>query len=294
MARSERRPGGLARLFLWAGVGAAVSLFLLLPWLFGRPMPQKVSELRVHIIDVGQGDAMLLQVADDNILIDTGTNESESVLQAYLDRCGVRHIAYLFISHPHEDHIGGADMVLREYEVETLVMSDLPPDADVGMELTRALLESDTAVRSPTLGEEYLVGGMTVRVLSPPADGFGNANDNSLVLRCEYGEISLLCMGDAESEVEAWLLETYPAATLDCDLLKAGHHGSATSSGSAFLQTITPRYVAISCGRGNTYNHPSRGVLDAIAASGATACRTDTHGTLRFVCDGKALILQDE
>lgn len=293
--KGKRQLGRATRICVRAGIGVALLLFLLLPWLLGGRMRQNATaDLRVHIIDVGQGDALLLQTADGNILIDTGTNESEPMLQVYLDSCGVRRIDYLFVSHPHEDHIGGADMVLREYEVENFVISDLPPDADVGMELTKALLQSGAVIQTPDVGDEYLLGGLRVSVLSPPEDGFESTNDNSLVLRCEYGDISMLCMGDAESEVEAWLLESYPSSVLDCDLLKAGHHGSDTSSGLAFLRALTPRYVAISCGRGNTYNHPVQSVLDAIAAVGAIPCRTDTTGSLLFICDGEEIRLQSK
>lgn len=280
---------------VWVGIGVAVCLlvFLLLPLLLGG-LQRDAQVLRLHVIDVGQGDAMLLQTAEATVLIDTGTNESEQTLRAYLDRCGVRRIDYLFISHPHEDHLGGADMVLREYEVQTLVMSDLAPDADVGMELTAALLGSETVLTSPKVGEEYAIGGLSITVFAPPTAGFESVNDNSLVLRCTYGASAILCMGDAESETEAWLLANYPTAMLDCDLLKAGHHGSDTSSGMAFLRALTPRYVAISCGRGNTYNHPAQSVLDAISAVGATACRTDTQGTLVFVSDGETLWLPEK
>ncbi len=286
----KRQLGLAARLGIFVGIAMVLILFLTLPWLLGERMRQDAYAWRIHVIDVGQGDAMLLQTADGNILIDAGTNESEPSLRAYLDSCGVRRIDYLFISHPHEDHMGGVDMVLREYEVDTLVMSDLAPDADVGMELTTALLESETVVSVPDAGDQYLLGGLSVTVLSPPKEGYQSVNDNSLVLRCEYGEASMLCMGDAEGEVEAWLLANYPAVMLDCDLLKAGHHGSDTSSGLDFLRVLTPEYVAISCGRGNTYNHPVQSVLDSIAAVGATACRTDRQGTLIFLCDGEEIV----
>jgi beta-lactamase superfamily II metal-dependent hydrolase len=232
---------------------------------------------------------MLLLCEGGVVLIDAGTNESEDALRAYLDSCGVERIDYLIVSHPHEDHMGGADMVLREYEVGTLVLSDLAPDTDVGMSFTTALLGSDAKLVSPSAGERLTLGALSMTVLAPPEGGFDQVNDNSLVLRCDYGDTSLLTVGDAEADVEAWLLRNCDPTLLDVDLLKAGHHGSDTSTGSAFLAALTPRYVTISCGRGNTYNHPVQSVLDAIAAANAQACRTDTDGTLVFLSDGVTL-----
>ena len=273
----------------------ALVLFLLLPRMLPptdtaqRQARIENADLQIHVIDVGQGDAMLLMTDGGCVLIDTGTNESEDALRAYLNGCGVERIEYMFLSHPHEDHMGGADMVLREYEVGTLVMSDLAPDADVGMQFTTALVESETDVVVPSVGDVYVSDGLSVTVLAPPDGGFESVNDNSLILRVEYGECSVMTTGDAEAEVEAWLLANCDPALLDVDLLKAGHHGSDTSTGADFLAALSPDYVAISCGRGNTYNHPVQSVLDAIVRAGAQVCRTDTDGTLVFLSDGVTL-----
>ena len=269
------------------GVIALVLFFGLPHVLPGAPGTASVdAPLEIHVIDVGQGDAMLLMSEDATILIDAGTNQSEGTLRAHLDFCDVERIDYFVISHPHEDHMGGADMVLREYDVQTLIMLDLAPDADVGMSFTTALLQSEAQVLVPAAGEVLELGDLRLIVLAPPEGGFSDGNDNSLVVRCEYGDVSLLAVGDAERDVEAWLLTNADASLLDVDLLKAGHHGSATSTSADFLAALTPDYVTISCGRGNTYNHPVQSVLDAIAAAGAVACRTDVDGTLVFASDG--------
>jgi competence protein ComEC len=276
------------------GVAAALALvlFLVLPYLLpspGRGAALADAPYSVHVIDVGQGDAMLLLCDAGAVLIDTGTNDSEAALRTYLDSCGVERIAYLIISHPHDDHMGGADMVLREYEVETLVMSDLPPDGDVGESFTQALAGSDASLVVPQVGEVLELGQLRMTVLAPPDGGYPDANDNSLILRCEMGATALLCTGDAGEEVERWLLDRCDLAALDVDLLKAGHHGAASATSAAFLAATSPDFVAISCGRGNPYNHPVQRVLDAIADAGAIACRTDTEGTLVFLSDSERL-----
>ena len=147
---------------IFGGIAAvlALALFLLLPHVLPPADGTDLSDapFQIHVIDVGQGDAMLLICREQTVLIDSGTNASEGVLLAYLDSHGVERIDYLIISHPHEDHMGGADMVLREYEVGVLVMSDLAPDADVGMSFTTALIESDATVMVPRTGEVLQAG----------------------------------------------------------------------------------------------------------------------------------------
>lgn len=267
----------------------AICLFVLLPYLFPHATQSSDAALQIHIIDVGQGDATLLLCEAGTVLIDAGTNAGEDALRAYLDSCGVEQIDYLIISHPHEDHMGGADMVLREYEVKTLVLSDLAPDADIGMSWTVAWLSGHTRVAVPKVGDQFAVGDLCITVLAPPKGGFEQVNNNSLVLRCEYGETSMLTTGDAESEAEDWLLSHCDTELLDVDLLKAGHHGSDTSTGRLFLEAVTPNYVAISCGRGNSYNHPVQSVLDLISSVHAEICRTDQEGSLVFLSDGRHL-----
>jgi competence protein ComEC len=279
------------------GVAAALALvlFLVLPYLLpspGRGAALADAPYSVHVIDVGQGDAMLLLCDAGAVLIDTGTNDSEAALRTYLDSCGVERIAYLIISHPHDDHMGGADMVLREYEVETLVMSDLPPDSDVGASFTQALAGSDASLVVPQVGEVLELGPLRMTVLAPPDGGYPDANDNSLILRCEMGATALLCTGDAGEEVERWLLDRCDPAALDVDLLKAGHHGSKKSLGAALLQVASPAHVAVSCGAQNDYGFPHKALIDRLEAAGVEIHRTDTEGTLTYKSDGKSIWLE--
>lgn len=272
---------------------AVIFLFFCLPFLL--PQRPTVSEniedgyLAINVIDVGQGDAILLRTAHTAVLIDTGTNESEDALRAYLLAAGVSRLDYLILTHLHEDHMGGADMILREFEVGMVLLSDAEPDEDVGARFTAAYAASDAQAQITKAGDLFTIGEMSVLILSPPAGGFAASNDNSLVLRMTYGEISMLFTGDAEETVEQWLLETYDTSVLDCDFLKAGHHGSDTSNTEEFLKAVSPRYVAISCGEANTYNHPAQRVLDSISAVGARSLRTDREGTLTFITDGDTI-----
>ena len=277
-------------------VAVALLLFFALPYLLPHAATPRTAVdagcLEIHVIDVGQGDAVLLRSAQATVLVDCGTNESERALSAYLSRLRVEHLDYLILSHPHEDHMGGADMILRELDVDTVLLPDVIPEEDIGAQLAAAYAASDAIVRTAAAGDVFTVDEMTVTVLSPPEQCFEQMNDNSLVLRVTHGDTALLLTGDAEEAVEQYLLTTYGAQGLDCDLLKAGHHGSQTSSSEELLKALTPTYVAISCGKGNPYGHPMQQVLDRIAAVGARACRTDREGSLVFVSDGKTLVLR--
>ena len=281
-----------------AVLAAALLLFLLLPHLLPMakpPLSPPISgSLEIHVIDVGQGDAVLLRTAEHAVLIDCGTNDSEEALMDYLSRLQLSSLDALIVSHPHEDHMGGADMILRELSVDTLLLPDVEPEEDVGEQLAAAYAQSDAKACLAYAFQEMHFGALSVLVLSPPADGFEQMNDNSLVLRVGYGDTAILLCGDAEEAAEQYLLQNCDAALLDCDLLKAGHHGSDTSSSKAFLAATTPDYVAISCGRGNPYGHPVQSVLDRIAAVGARACRTDREGSLVFVSDGERVRLLGE
>lgn len=277
-------------------VAVALLLFFALPYLLPHAATPRAAVdegcLEIHVIDVGQGDAVLLRSAQATVLVDCGTNESERALSAYLSRLRVEHLDYLILSHPHEDHMGGADMILRELDVDTVLLPDVTPEEDIGAQLAAAYAASTATVRTAVAGDVLTVGELTVTVLSPPEQCFEQMNDNSLVLRVTYGDTALLLTGDAEQAVEQYLLTTYDAQALDCDLLKAGHHGSQTSSSEELLEALTPAYVAISCGKGNPYGHPMQQVLDRIAAVGARACRTDREGSLVFVSDGETLVLR--
>ena len=282
----------------WALCALALLLFFVAPYVL--PMASTPATdvapgtLEIHVIDVGQGDAVLLRTAEHAILVDCGTNDSEQDLSDYLSRLRQASLDALIVSHPHEDHMGGADMILRELAVDTLLLPDVAPQEDVGAQLSAAYAQSDASARLICAGEVLEYGALSLLVLSPPSGGFEQMNDNSLLLRVSYGETTVLLCGDAEAAVEEYLLQSYDAALLDCDLLKAGHHGSDTSSSKAFLAATTPQYVAISCGRGNSYGHPAQSALDRAAAVGAKISRTDRDGTLVFVSDGLELRLREK
>ncbi len=302
MARRKKKKLGFGGILLLLVLAAI--LWFAYPYLTGdevtppdepdEPLTLPESEMQLHVIDVGQGDAILLTTPDGHMLIDAGDNVGryETALKAYLDGLGITELEYFVASHVHADHIGGADMVLTNYKVNNVIMTDAVATTGVFETMLTAIEALDINVIEAVAGESFSLGDLECRILAPLND-YSNTNDQSIVIRATYGGVSMLFTGDAEGNLEGKsekdILATYPAADLQCDFLKAGHHGSDTSNSPALLAAVQPKLVAISCGEGNKYGHPIQSTLDAFASVGATVYRTDLSGDLVFGCDGESI-----
>ena len=257
--------------------------------IFGGNTSDPVSggEVQFHFIDVGQGDAALIRTEKGDILIDAGTNSSEDELKAYLDRLGVTDIEYAVFTHPHEDHIGGADMILNTYNVKNVILPDATSTSKTFERMMDAIEAERCGVIEATPDKTFKVGELTCTILAPISTSYTETNDYSVVIRADYGETSVLFTGDAETHSESEMLERYRfKGLLDCDLLKVGHHGSDTSSSQAFLDAVSPVHAVISVGEGNTYDHPKQEILSRYEAMRITIHRTDKEGSVVFATTG--------
>ena len=249
--------------------------------------PVSGGEVQFHFIDVGQGDAALIRTEWGDVLIDAGTNSSEDELKAYLDALGVTDIEYAVFTHPHEDHIGGADMVLNTYNVKRVIMPNATATSKTFERMMDAIEAEKCEVIEATPDYVFKVGELVCTVLAPISEKYSETNNYSVVIRADYGETSVLFTGDAEVDSEAEMLERYRfKGLLDCDLLKSGHHGSDTSSSQEFLNAVTPAYAVISVGEGNTYDHPKQETLTKYDAMKIRYFRTDKEGSIVFVSTG--------
>ncbi|MBQ8416545.1 MAG: MBL fold metallo-hydrolase [Clostridia bacterium] len=254
------------------------------------PCEDGADALRIHFLDVGQGDAILIRTEEGDVLIDSGTEESQSTLCMRLEEIGVKEIALAIFTHPDGDHIGGADGVLERFFTKTVW---LPPsdEENEGLELLFRVAQSrGTDVQTVTAGERVIFGETVLWVMSPAVTANVASNDQSIVLRLTHGEAVAMFSGDAGVKVEQWLVKTYSSSQLDCSLYKVGHHGSSTSTSPVFLQAMTPQWAVISCGADNSYGHPHGEVVLRLEAAGATVLRTDLFGEIVFECDGKEFI----
>ncbi len=282
------------RRFLWSLVillivGAVA--FFGKDYLFGGQKtadPVSGDEVQFHFIDVGQADAALIRTAAGDILIDAGMNASEDELKAYLDSQGVDDIAYAVFTHPHEDHIGGADMVLENYNVERVVRPALTADTQVYQRMDELIRAEGAEDIIATPDETFEVGEVKCTILGPIGDDYGDdPNNHSVVLRVEYGETSVLFTGDAELDSEEDMLNRYRfTGELDCDIIKVGHHGSDTSSGKDFIEAVSPDHAVISCGKDNKHGHPKQEIVSRYEALNIPMYRTDLEGDIVFVTHG--------
>ncbi len=264
-------------------------------FLGGGRNAQPVTEGNVefHFIDAGQGDAAIIRTSKGVVLIDTSVNDFENGLKAYLDQFGITTIDYAVFTHPDEDHIGGADMIMKTYDVRQVILSGYTKTTKTYTNMMDAIEASEAKVTIPQPGDVFTLGELTMEALAPLED-YDDANEASVVLRVDYGATSVLFTGDAEKESEKDMVKQYSlSGKLDCDLLKAGHHGSRTSSSEDFLKAVTPEIVVISCGAENEYGHPHGETVARYEKMKTAIYRTDEMGTIVFVSDGTTLKVDD-
>jgi competence protein ComEC len=255
-----------------------------------KQAPLEGRLLKVHFIDVGQGDSILVQTPDGrNVLVDAGDEGSGDTVVRYLLSKGVHRIDLLVITHPHSDHIGGLPRVLDEFGVSRILDAGYPHGSRTYRDVL-SIIESrkiDYKViqdfRNPEVGT--MVG---FDVLWPPPDyrvgRESELNNGSIVLRLSYDTVSVLLTGDIQGETEGRLLAD--RQDLRSTILKVAHHGSEYSTSNEFLQVVKPDFAVISVGRGNDYGHPAKDTLERLAAAGAQVFRTDENGTVVFTSDG--------
>lgn len=256
------------------------------------PIVTEGDEVAFHFIDVGQGDAILITTAEGNILIDTSEKSEREALVNYLSEQNITSLKYLILTHTDADHIGSADYVVENYDVDTVMMTDYTATTKTYERLLTAIENKGTNVIIPELRYVFTLGSLQMTVIAP-TEKFDDPNEMSLVIKAVHGETSLMFTGDAEVESEEGILENWSAAELKVDILKVGHHGSDSSTTQAFLDALDPDAAVISCGEGNSYGHPHAEVVDRLTAKGVTIYRTDKDGTVVIISDGKEWNLVD-
>ena len=242
-------------------------------------MPQD-NNLRVYCLDVGQGDSILITNNNKTMLIDASTNEMGSRVVKYLNDLGIKKIDYLVGTHPHEDHIGGLDNVIKNFDIGTIYMPNVVATTKTFEEVIDAISAKKLKVTSPKTGDKFTVGNAECEVMSIRNDK-DDYNNCSIVIKMDFNNVSYLFTGDAEESVES--SRKWP----HIDVLKVGHHGSNTSSSKKFLEQIKPEVALISVGQGNTYGHPTQATLKRLSNIGAKIYRTDENGTILLIEKGE-------
>lgn len=260
----------------------------------GRGPRAPVDTVQVHILDVGQGDAIVVQEPGGGaILVDGGglahstLDIGERVVAPALWALGIRRLDLVVGTHAHRDHLGGLPSVLRRFPTALVWLPrDLNLEAHPDTRaLSRLCRRRGIPLRQVGRGVVYQMGPVRVEVLHPQATTpVGDPNRGSLVLRLEIGNRCVLLTGDAGRQVEAVLARA--GGLESCDILKVGHHGSRSASSPGFLGPLRPRLAVISVGRSNPWGHPHPEVLQALTLAGARTLRTDRHGMISLETDG--------
>ena len=290
VAAASRAPGA-GRALVASALAAAAAV-----WWIAAPTGNGFTEL--HMIDVGQGDAVAIRTPRGRwMLVDAGRtwnggDAGRSIIVPYLRRSG-GELALFVLTHPHADHVGGAATILRALDPagyrdaafaggSASYRQSLSVAAELGVPWSRV---------HP--GDSLSIDGVSVTFLAPDSAWTANLHDPNLastIALVQFGETRFLLTGDAEKAEEDWLL-AHEANELHADVLKVGHHGSSTSSSADFLDAVHPRVALVSVGAGNSYGHPSEGVMHDLVARGAAVLRTDQLGSIVVRTDGRSLTI---
>ena len=274
------------RLSIAATAGAAALAVVAIPLHGAGAAPLGPDELLISFLDIGQGDATLIQRGATSVLVDTGPPDGPILKR--LGEAHVKQLDALFLTHAEADHEGAAPAVIRAFAPRLVVDGGAGWKTGVQRALPTALAAHHGRAVAAAAGQAIDIGGLRFRVLWPPAGARaeGNPNDHAIVSRLEVGGFSMLLTADAESNV------TLPLGLGPVDVLKVAHHGSADPGLGALLERLKPRIAAIEVGRDNTYGHPTKSTLAALAHAVPTVVRTDEDGTVRLHVAGERMWVQ--
>ena len=241
--------------------------------------------VKVEYIDVGQADAILIENDKKYMLIDAGNNEDGDLLVNYFKDKNITDFEYVVGTHPHEDHIGGMDNIIKNFNIKNYYMPDCYTTTKTFEELLDALEEKNLSFETPDIDSEFLLGDALFKVLYTGTDK-RDLNNTSIVLRMTYKDVSFMFTGDATNTTEKKIL----AKDLQSDVLKVGHHGSQYSTSDEFLDKVNPKYAIISVGTGNVYDNPKDITLNKLKRIEVHS--TDKEGTIRVISDGKNIDIE--
>ena len=248
------------------------------------------KELRVHFIDVGQADAIFIELPNQQtMLIDAGETGNGAEIVSYVHHAGYSTLDYVVATHPHADHIGGMATVIEQLTINKFFMPKKEQTTKIFEKMIDALSSKSVDVYTARSGVVILEeGALRIEIVAPTTDTYSDLNNYSAVVKLSYGENSFLFTGDAEVDSEELI-----SLDVEADVLKVGHHGSDSSTSTDFLRRVNPKYAVISVGEGNKYDHPSPSVIDKLEQAGVEIYRTDLSGTIIFRSDGQNLSIVD-
>lgn len=256
----------------------------------GMPEEEKnLKPLEVHFLDVGQADCILIKTPRQKaILIDSGKNSDEDDVVFYIKSQGIDTIDAVVGTHPHEDHIGGLDAVISSFNIGKIYMPQVSHSTQTFEDVLNAIKNKGLKVTNAFAGTIIDVDTtLKIEMLAPNSQTYEDINNYSAVVKLTYNNISFLFTGDAESVLEQEMISK--GYDLKANVLKVGHHGSATSTIAQFLKKVSPEYAVISVGKDNSYGHPDNLILNRLKTFGVEVFRTDESGTVIAISDGETI-----
>lgn len=245
------------------------------------------SEVEVHFIDVGQGEAILIISDEQHMLIDTGERSNLNDLVNYIKSYDITKLDYLIATHPHSDHIGGLAGIVTTFEIGKIIMPDIVHNTKTFEDALDAIADKNLRITKPIVGNEYSIGNASFVIISPNSSDYDNLNDYSIGIRLVNGENSFIFTGDAEIKSEKEILQN--KINIKANVLKLAHHGSSTSNSDDFLDAVDPSIAVISAGKDNSYGHPHVEIMQALKDRNISLYRTDEQGTIILISDGRTI-----
>lgn len=237
--------------------------------------------LTLTMLDVGQAECFLLKKGQTTTLIDCGTVAKGKDIVNSIKRQEIEKIDYIFITHPHEDHMGGMLDIISNFQVGKIILPNINQKrikAKWYKKLIKELNNGNYHLEVAEKNKKYNLEDVEIKIISDQTQKGNNINNYSTVLKVTYGQNSIMMTGDAEKSVEKELLKT--GENIKSTILKVGHHGSKTASMEKFIDAVEPTYALISCGLNNKYNHPSKEVIERLNKKKIKVYRTDELGSV--------------
>lgn len=249
------------------------------------------QQLDITMFDVGQADCFLLEKGQLKVLVDCGSASQGKNIVNSIKKRNIERIDYVFITHPHEDHMGGLVDIINNFQVDKIVLPSVNEKKITAKwynKLMTTLRKGKYEVEVAEKGKTYDLDDVEIKIISDASYQESNINNYSTVLKISYGQNSIIMTGDAENKIEKQILQT--CEDVKATILKVGHHGSKTATTQEFLDAIKPKYALISCGVNNKFNHPNQEVLERLDKQNIRIFRTDELGTVTLKMTKQDLI----
>lgn len=248
----------------------------------------------VHFLDVGKADCIYIKCENKNILIDAADKDVSNSVVEYLCRQNINKLDLVVVTHPHRDHIGQMEDVVNNFKIDNFIMSEIPleiiPTSITYKKMLESIKNKNLKIKLVHSGEKFTLGNLKIDILGPYKQ-YDNLNNNSVVMRLEYGNESFIFTGDAEKEAENDIIKN--GFNLNASVLKVGHHGSNTSTTKSFLEKVNPKVSIISVGKDKN-KLPKENIIKRIKKSGSEIYRTDIYGTVILRTNGNGIDISTE